>query len=184
MDATKHGLHHYSLHAADQWSRFKCCLDTKTQERKHQLFKREVESSGQSLEAFEERILSQLLQNQVLELEKQSSNIGKITLVEPKKISENHWRSVSLKRNFMTWKAHDVIIQTELAWAARIQCFEQRENNIKILVEPYNSSRIIGFGLVEWHRDPQGLRYLEWPDTSIYKPMHWLLTDASLLTIW
>ena len=122
--------HHYSLHAADQWSRFKCCLDTKTQERKHQLFKREVESSGQNLEAFEERILSQLLQNQVLELEKQSSNIGKITLVEPKKISENHWRSVSLKRNFLTWKAHDVIIQTELAWAARIQCFEQRENNI------------------------------------------------------
>ena len=176
--------HHYSLHAADQWSRFKCCLDTKTQERKHQLLKREVESSGQNLEAFEERILSQLLQNQVLELEKQSSNIGKITLVEPKKISENHWRSVSLKHNFMTWKAHDVIIQTELAWAARIQCFEQRENNIKILVEPYNSSRIIGFGLVEWHRDPQGLRYLEWPDTSIYKPMHWLLTDASLLTIW
>ena len=84
----------------------------------------------------------------------------------------------------MTWKAHDVIIQTELTWAAHIQCFEQRENNIKILVEPYNSSRIIGFGLVEWHRDPQGLRYLEWPDTSIYKPMHWLLTDASLLTIW
>ena len=176
--------HHYSLHAADQWSKFKCCLDTKTQERKHQLLKREVESSGQNLEAFEERILSQLLQNQVLELEKQSNNIGKISLVEPKEISERRWRSVSLKHNLMTWNAHDVIIHNELAWAGRIQCFEQRENNIKILVEPYNSSRIIGFGLVEWQRDGQGLRELEWQDSSIYKPMHWLLTDASLLTIW
>ena len=138
--------HHYSLHAADQWSKFKCCLDTKTQERKHQLLKREVESSGQNLEAFEERILSQLLQNHVLELEKQSHNIGKTSLVEPKEISEQHWRSSSLKHNLMTWKANDVIIQTELAWAGSIQCFKQRGNNITILVQP--SCRIIGFGLV------------------------------------
>lgn len=176
--------HHYSLHAADQWSKFECCLDTKTQERKHQLLKREIESSGQNLTGFEERMLRQLLQNMVTELGSHADHIGTIALLDAKQLSDTRWRSSSLKQNLMTWKAGQVVIQTGLAWAGILQYFERWENDIFVTLQRFTSDRVISLGLCEWQREATGPVAVPWMPADVYMPAHWLLQDSTLLTIW
>ena len=176
--------HHYSLHAADAWTEFGCCLDTKAQERKHQMLKREIESSGQNLAGFEERMLRLILLTQVNELNKASESIGKAFLCESTFVKPNHWQSYTLKQNLVTWKVDNVVIQHDLLWAGRIKCFEQHGDTITVVLEKFESTRVIGFGLFEWCRADTELLRMMWNEMQVYRPAHWILSGNSLLTLW
>jgi hypothetical protein len=176
--------HHYALHAPDTWTDFGFCLDTKTQERKHQVLKREIESSGQNLTGFEERMLRQLLLTQVTELNGTSESIGRILLCESTLVKPNHWQSSTLKQNLVTWKVRNVVIQHDLLWAGTIQCFERQGEELTVLIQTFQSARVIGLGLYEWCRADNGLLRFEWNDLQVYRPAHWILSGERLLTIW
>ena len=96
------------------------CLDTKTQESKHQVLKKEIESSGQNLSGFEERMLRQLYVCQTSELQKHSHSTGQVVLYDCTEVKANHWQSSTLKQNLVTWKKDQVVIQHGLLWTGKI----------------------------------------------------------------
>ena len=159
-------------------------LGHKTQERKHQMLKREIESSGQNLAGFEERMLRLILLTQVNELNKASESIGKAFLCESTFVKPNHWQSYTLKQNLVTWKVDNVVIQHDLLWAGRIKCFEQHGDTITVVLEKFESTRVIGFGLFEWCRADTELLRMMWNEMQVYRPAHWILSGNSLLTLW
>ena len=138
--------HHYTLHVCEAWRKFRYCLDTKTQERKHQVLKKEIESSGQNLTGFEERMLRQLYVVQTSELQKHSESIGQVVLYDCTKVKANHWQSSTLKQNLVTWKKDQVVIQHDLLWAGKIHCFAKHHNTVTCLIEIWHSDGVIGFG--------------------------------------
>lgn len=176
--------HHYSLHAPGQWKKYGFCLDTKTQERKHQAVKREIEASGQNLVCFEERILRQVLLVQESELTKRSPNFCRLLLLKPSPCGPHHWQSSVLQAGLLEWKKEQAIVREDGAWAGIIYGFEQIRENISVIAHTFSASRVIGLGLTEWsskRKDPLKIR---WLDLKCYRPQHWIASADSLLTIW
>ena len=175
--------HHYSLHIPEQFDRLKTLLDTKVCERKHQSLKHEIESSGQSLQSFEERMLHQICCVQVREICAHGSDFFSLALKEPEQIGMNQWIAKSLQAFANVWKVDECIVSVSLQWSGRILRFEQQHNDIFIVFEEFRSTSSTGLGFASWRATGMQSK-IAWRDRLCYRPKYWKFNAATLETFW
>eukprot|EP00435_Cladocopium_sp_Y103_P054132 s2754_g17.t1 len=143
--------HHYPLHHVAQYDKFGFLLDTKAQERKHQMIKREVESSIQILSNFEGRLLYKLQSTQLSEIIRRGESAWRITLIDPLP-QQATWSSDSLAEAGVHFKKGMPIVSNDLKWAGLILDFVQ-DDTLSISVRYYlrSSAKVLGLGISEWN---------------------------------
>lgn len=175
--------HHFSLHHVLQFDRNGMLVDTKAMERKHQALKREVQSSFQNLQNFEERLLHNLHFVQSTELNKMGPDAWKTSLVSPYLDKDMILTSETLRVATETFSKGVVLVAHDLTWAGVVQNFTQRGHEIHVHFEKFRSSRVLGLGLYDWQSQLETTK-ISWTPMTFGVPAHWRLHEASLFTIW
>lgn len=175
--------HHFSLHHILHFDRNGMLVDTKAMERKHQVIKREVESSFQNLQNFEERLLQKLHFVQSTELNKKGPDAWKTSLVSPYPDKDMILTSDTLRVANETFSKGVVLVAHNLTWAGVVRHFTQQGHDIHVHFERFRSSRVLSLGLYEWQSERE-LTQISWTSMTFVIPSHWRLHEASLFTIW
>ena len=175
--------HHFSLHVPKHVSRVHACLDTKTCERKHQVLKREVESTLQNLQFFEGRLLCKLLQTQVHEINGLDTPLFATCLLKPIQCGPL-WKAqqLHLPGNFIL-RVSMPVISVRLDWAGVISSFEQKDANIYIDINMYTLQTRTAAGIYLW-KTLNTCYKMEWHSNLCVTPRYYRLAVQELITVW
>lgn len=175
--------HHYALHIPEQFQRIQCTLDTKTMERKHQALKRSIESAGQNLQKFEERMLHTLCETQSYEISKKPKEFWTYTLLAPRFCSAERWEADSFLAGCEVWKLGLIVVAADATWAGEIITYGQEGADIFLTVRVFECTHVLGIGVYEWKFSNTNKK-IPWSRRTCYRPAYWKLTGPSLITFW
>jgi len=175
--------HHFSLHHVLHFDRNGMLVGTKAMERKHQVIKREVESSFQNLKKFEERLLHNIHFVQSTELNKKGPDAWKTSLVSPYLDKDMILTGETLRVASETFSKGVVLVAHDLTWAGAVENSTQRGHEIHVYFEKFRSSRVLGLVLYEWQTCSEQTK-ISWTPMTFVIPSHRLLRECSLFTIW
>ena len=176
--------HHYALHIPKQWRKYGFVLDTKVTERKHQTVKREVVSSLQNLDNFEDRALVQMVACQEMEMRKAGEVFWMTSLLNPTSLGLEHFESPDLKTcGGFIWKKGMPMLANDLSWCGIVQKFQQNGANITCFVHLLDLREKLATGIYCWKKT-ENEKAFAWTTGSVHCPTHWLHNLTMLTTLW